>query len=71
VFVVGHDWGAHVAWNMCLFRPDRVRAVVALALPFFPRLPLPMTDFFAARGDGFYITQFQVMIFFAQLKLIL
>ena len=24
VFVVGYDWGALIAWNLCLFRPDRV-----------------------------------------------
>ena len=24
VFMVGHDWGALIAWNLCLFRPDRV-----------------------------------------------
>ncbi|CAN1190853.1 Epoxide hydrolase A [Linum perenne] len=28
VFLVGHDWGATIAWHFCLFRPDRVRALV-------------------------------------------
>ncbi|VFQ65140.1 unnamed protein product [Cuscuta campestris] len=28
VFVVGHDWGAMIAWHLCQFRPDRVRALV-------------------------------------------
>ena len=60
VFVVGHDVGAQVAWHLCLLRPDRVRAVVALGVPYFPRAPRPPTEFFAALGDGFYITQFQV-----------
>ncbi|KAL6622343.1 hypothetical protein ACP70R_032222 [Stipagrostis hirtigluma subsp. patula] len=59
VLVVGHDWGAQVAWHLCLFRPDRVRAVVALGVPFFPRRPRSFSEGFAARGDGFYITQFQ------------
>ncbi|XP_047051364.1 epoxide hydrolase A-like [Lolium rigidum] len=59
VFVVGHDWGAQVAWHLCLLRPDRVRAVVGLGVPYFPRAPRPMAELFAARGDGFYITQFQ------------
>ncbi|CAK7348334.1 unnamed protein product [Dovyalis caffra] len=27
VFLVGHDWGAMVAWHFCLFRPDRIKAL--------------------------------------------
>ncbi|KAF4393667.1 hypothetical protein G4B88_007653 [Cannabis sativa] len=32
VFVVGHDWGALIAWYLCLFRPDRVKALVNLSV---------------------------------------
>ncbi len=35
--VVGHDWGAPVAWNLALMRPDRFRAVIALSVPYAPR----------------------------------
>src|SRR5215469_6481526 len=35
--IVGHDWGAPVAWHAALFRPDRFRGVVALSVPFRPR----------------------------------
>lgn len=35
--IVGHDWGAPVAWHCALMRPDRVRGVVGLSVPFFPR----------------------------------
>jgi epoxide hydrolase A/B len=35
--VVGHDWGAPVAWNAALLRPDRFRGVVGLSVPFRPR----------------------------------
>ena len=35
--VVGHDWGAPVAWHCALLRPDRFRAVAALSVPFLPR----------------------------------
>src|SRR5260370_13779059 len=35
--VVGHDWGAPVAWSTALFRPERVRGVVGLSVPFRPR----------------------------------
>ena len=32
--VVGHDWGAPVAWFSALMRPDVFRAVAALSVPF-------------------------------------
>jgi pimeloyl-ACP methyl ester carboxylesterase len=35
--VVGHDWGAPVAWHSALLRPDRFRAVAGLSFPFVPR----------------------------------
>src|SRR5579859_278592 len=36
--VVGHDWGAPVAWQTALLRPDLVRGVVGLSVaPPFPR----------------------------------
>ena len=35
--VVGHDWGAPVAWHTALLRPDRVRGVVGLSVPLEPR----------------------------------
>jgi len=34
--VVGHDWGAPVAWYSALSRPDLFRAVAALSVPFVP-----------------------------------
>ncbi|NP_001152729.2 uncharacterized protein LOC100286370 [Zea mays] len=61
VFVAGHDWGAHAAWLLCLFRPDRVRAAVVLGVPYSARHAhaRPITEAFAAFGEGFYINQFQ------------
>jgi pimeloyl-ACP methyl ester carboxylesterase len=35
--VIGHDWGAPVAWHCALLRPDRFHAVAGLSVPFFPR----------------------------------
>jgi len=35
--VIGHDWGAPVAWHCALFRPDLFRAVAGLSVPFRPR----------------------------------
>ena len=35
--IVGHDWGAPVAWHAALMRPDRFRAVAGLSVPYRPR----------------------------------
>src|SRR5215472_10498528 len=42
--VVGHDWGAPVAWSAALYRPDLVRAVAGLSVPFRPRGHRPPLD---------------------------
>lgn len=63
--VVGHDWGAPVAWHCALLRPDMFRAVAGLSVPFQPRRPGgPPTPAMAAiakrAGLGeLYISQFQ------------
>ncbi len=35
--VIGHDWGAPVAWHCALLRPDVFRGVAGLSVPFQPR----------------------------------
>lgn len=35
--LVGHDWGAAVAWQAALLRPDLFPAVAAMSVPFRPR----------------------------------
>lgn len=58
--VVGHDWGAPVAWNTALFRPDCVRGVVGLSVPFRPRgQQPPLSVLRAAVGQNFYQIYFQ------------
>jgi len=59
--VVGHDWGAPIAWNTALLRPDRVRAVAGLSVPYSPRGDTPPLDVFRMlAGDQiFYIDYFQ------------
>src|ERR1700722_4038523 len=39
--IVGHDWGAPIAWHAALFRPDVFPAVAALSVPFRQRGPAP------------------------------
>jgi pimeloyl-ACP methyl ester carboxylesterase len=59
--IVGHDWGALVAWSAALMRPDRFPAVISLSVPFAGRAPVRPTDAFRAlAGDNFfYILYFQ------------
>ncbi|OIW18375.1 hypothetical protein TanjilG_31515 [Lupinus angustifolius] len=61
VFVVGHDWGAMIAWSLCLYRPDRVKAVVNLSVAFTPRNPKtkPLDVLRAVYGNDYYICRFQ------------
>lgn len=59
--VIGHDFGAVVAWSMPLLHPDRVAAVAGLAVPPVPRPQTPPTVAFRRIfGDNFfYILYFQ------------
>ncbi|MGW4894065.1 alpha/beta fold hydrolase [Kitasatospora sp. NPDC004240] len=58
--LVGHDWGAPVAWAAATLRPDVVRAVAGLSVPPAPVAGLPPTSVSrAAFGDGFYQLYFQ------------
>lgn len=41
--VVGHDWGAPVAWHTALLYPDRVQAVAGLSVPYARWKPGMMT----------------------------
>jgi pimeloyl-ACP methyl ester carboxylesterase len=59
--VIGHDWGAIVAWHMALLAPERLHAVGGLGVPFMPRPPRPLTELIAEQaGDNFnYLLYFQ------------
>jgi pimeloyl-ACP methyl ester carboxylesterase len=59
--IVGHDWGAPMAWNSAVLHPERYRAVAALSVPFLPRSPMPPTQMFKAifQDNFFYMLYFQ------------
>jgi pimeloyl-ACP methyl ester carboxylesterase len=58
--IVGHDWGATVAWQAALIRPDRFRAVAALSVPFRPRGTAPPTTLMPRTENAqFYQLYFQ------------
>lgn len=46
-YIVGHDWGAPVAWVAAWSRPDVFKAVAGLSVPFSGRglIPLPGSPF--------------------------
>jgi pimeloyl-ACP methyl ester carboxylesterase len=58
--IVGHDWGAPVAWSAALIRPDVFRAVAGLSVPFLRR-GLGLTTAMMPRTDAaqFYMLYFQ------------
>jgi pimeloyl-ACP methyl ester carboxylesterase len=58
--IVGHDWGAAIAWQAARLRPDRFRAVACLSVPFRPRGPVRPTSVMPQTADAqFYQLYFQ------------
>jgi len=57
--IVGHDWGATIAWAAAQFRPDRFIGVVGLAVPFSPRGPASLPAMLRATAPpSFYMLYF-------------
>lgn len=58
--VVGHDWGAPVAWHCALTRPDRFKGVAGLSVPFVPQGDVrPSTRWPVSGNLEFYMRHFQ------------
>ncbi|MER7983811.1 alpha/beta hydrolase [Streptomyces sp. NPDC095817] len=58
--LVGHDWGAVVAWHVALAHPEKVVGVAALTVPFVGHGSVPpLSAVRAVFGDGFYQIYFQ------------
>ncbi|MER5548609.1 alpha/beta hydrolase [Streptomyces sp. NPDC002589] len=59
--IVGHDWGATIAANSALVRPDVFRAVGLLSVPYAPRGGPRPSEIFAQMGgnDEIYVSYFQ------------
>ncbi len=65
-FIVGHDWGAPIAWTSALLRPDLFPAVAGLSVPYAPPAaagePPPTQRMRAMAGDDeFYVEYFQAV----------
>ena len=58
--IVGHDWGAPVAWHAALLRPDIFRAVAGLSVPYRPRGSVKPTSVMPQTDEAmFYQLYFQ------------
>ena len=58
--IVGHDWGAPVAWTSALLRPDLFHAVAGMSVPFTPPGRIDLLSALEAQGvHTFYMQYFQ------------
>lgn len=58
--IVGHDWGASVAWTAAQWRPDLFPSIAGLCVPFVPRGPVSSLEAVRRAGkDAFYQLYFQ------------
>ncbi len=64
-FIVGHDWGAPIAWTSALLRPDLFPAVAGLSVPYAPPAapselpPTARMRQMAGADHEFYVEYFQ------------
>ncbi len=59
--IVGHDWGAPMAYSSALLYPERYRAVAGLSVPYGPRSAAPPLQMLGQmfKDTFFYIVYFQ------------
>ena len=58
--IVGHDWGAPVAWHAALLRPDLFRAVVGMSVVFAAPSRVDLLSALRQQGiNDFYMQYFQ------------
>lgn len=61
VVLLGHDWGAPIAYRTALLHPDRVRAVAGLSVPYMPPSGFSLLDLIdqLLPDKFFYMLHFQ------------
>lgn len=56
---IGHDWGAMLLWQYALCKPERLRGLATLNIPFYPRPSSDPVEFMRnALGPEHYIVDF-------------
>lgn len=65
VAMVGHDWGAPVAWHLALLEPQRVKAVCGMSVPFGGRPKRPAIEVMRE----LYPDRFHYMLYFQKADL--
>lgn len=57
--VIGHDWGAPIAWNTARLHPDKVRAVAGLSVPYTPVSEISSLELWAeVYADRFFYQKY-------------
>jgi pimeloyl-ACP methyl ester carboxylesterase len=62
VVLMGHDWGAPIAYHAAIRSPEHFSAVVGMSVPHFPPQPLSMLDVF----DQLYADRFFYQLAFRE-----
>jgi pimeloyl-ACP methyl ester carboxylesterase len=58
--IVGHDWGATLAWHFALMHPERTACVAGISVPLMPNpSAAPLGLMREHLGEDFYIVWFQ------------
>jgi pimeloyl-ACP methyl ester carboxylesterase len=58
--IIGHDWGAPIAWTCAMLRPDVFPKVIAMSVPHRPRGPAAPLQILKQQGmHNFYWCYFQ------------
>lgn len=58
--IIGNDWGATIAWQSALLRPDRFHKIVAMGVPLMGQPPVAPSAIFPATDDALlYALYFQ------------
>ncbi|KAJ1349112.1 hypothetical protein KIN20_004563 [Parelaphostrongylus tenuis] len=61
-FLMGHDWGAVVAWRFALTYPELVQKLIILNVPHPSVLPMLMTTSAEQRRKSWYVFMFQTPV---------